>query len=110
MRFSQGAALGFGAVAQATVLPKTVIGKRYETQPERVQAIKDAFHFSWSGYYEHAFPNDNLHPVSSTFDNNRYVLMSPRTNFGQALIDFPGTAGASLGTARLLYQGCCDQV
>lgn len=27
----------------------------------RAQAIKDAFVFSWDGYYKYAFPNDELH-------------------------------------------------
>lgn len=39
---------------------------------ERAQAIIDAFRVSWEGYYEHAFPNDELHPVSNTFSNSRY--------------------------------------
>jgi len=39
--------------------------------PQRAQAIKDAFQFAWNGYYEFAFPNDELHPVNNSFGNSR---------------------------------------
>ena len=31
----------------------------------RAAAVKEAFDFSWNGYYTYAFPNDELHRKSS---------------------------------------------
>jgi len=28
---------------------------------KRAAAVKEAFEFSWGGYYKYAFPNDELH-------------------------------------------------
>jgi len=39
--------------------------------PQRAQAVKDAFQFAWNGYYDFAFPNDELHPVNNSFGNSR---------------------------------------
>ena len=43
----------------------------FTPQKERADAVKEAFRFAWSGYYDHAFPNDELHPVSNGFGNSR---------------------------------------
>ena len=43
---------------------------------DKAQQLKDAFKFAWEGYYEYAFPNDELHPVSNTFGNSRFVCFS----------------------------------
>ncbi len=37
----------------------------------RAAEVQRAFKDSWKGYYEHAFPHDNLHPLSNTFDDGR---------------------------------------
>jgi len=41
---------------------------------QRAEAVKDAFRFAWNGYFEFAFPNDELHPVNNSFGNSRYGL------------------------------------
>jgi hypothetical protein len=38
---------------------------------QRANAVKKAFEFAWDGYYQYAFPNDELHPVSNTSGNSR---------------------------------------
>lgn len=40
---------------------------------EKAKEVKEAFKFAWDGYYEYAFPNDELHPVSNTHGNSRSV-------------------------------------
>jgi mannosyl-oligosaccharide alpha-1,2-mannosidase len=40
---------------------------------ERADAVKAAFVYAWDGYYTYAFPNDELHPVSNTSSNSRYI-------------------------------------
>lgn len=37
----------------------------------RADAVKEAFSFAWDGYYEYAFPNDELRPVNSSYSNSR---------------------------------------
>lgn len=54
---------------------KTGEAKKYcnpSTAKDRAQAVVDAFRFSWEGYYTHAFPNDELNPVTNGFSNSRY--------------------------------------
>ncbi len=34
-------------------------------------AVADVFSTAWAGYHDHAFPNDTLHPVSNTGENDR---------------------------------------
>ncbi|ROT34900.1 glycoside hydrolase family 47 protein [Sodiomyces alkalinus F11] len=43
----------------------------YQTHPERTSAIKEAFRRSWTGYRNHAFPQDTLRPLSNTGANDR---------------------------------------
>jgi mannosyl-oligosaccharide alpha-1,2-mannosidase len=38
---------------------------------ERADAVKAAFEFAWAGYYEYAFPHDELHPVSNGYSDSR---------------------------------------
>lgn len=40
-------------------------------QAERAQAVVDTFKLSWEGYYQYAFPNDELKPVTNNFSNSR---------------------------------------
>ena len=39
----------------------------------RADAVKEAYQHAWDGYYEYAFPHDELHPVSNTSGDSRYV-------------------------------------
>ena len=38
---------------------------------KRAAEIRDAFQFAMDGYFEYAFPDDELRPVNSTGDSNR---------------------------------------
>ncbi len=38
----------------------------------RAEAVRAAFGHGWEGYVNHAFPNDDLRPLSNTFQNTRY--------------------------------------
>lgn len=40
---------------------------------DRAAAVKQVFETAWDGYYEYAFPNDELRPVSNGFGNSRYI-------------------------------------
>jgi len=39
---------------------------------KRADAVKEAFQYAWDGYYKHAFPHDELHPVSNGSSDSRY--------------------------------------
>ena len=41
---------------------------------DRAKAVIDIFRTSWDGYYKHAFPHDELHPVTNSFSDSRYVV------------------------------------
>lgn len=45
--------------------------KRQAIETERAAAVKEAFQFAWDGYFEFAFPHDELHPVSNNFSDSR---------------------------------------
>lgn len=48
--------------------------RQYPAPPvDRAQAVIDTFRLSWEGYYQYAFPNDELHPVTNTYGNSRYI-------------------------------------
>lgn len=40
---------------------------------ERADAVKAAFEFAWDGYQKYAFPHDELHPVSNSYSDSRYL-------------------------------------
>lgn len=40
---------------------------------DRQAAVKEAFSFAWNGYYQHAFPHDELHPIANSFSDSRYT-------------------------------------
>jgi hypothetical protein len=44
---------------------------------ERADAVKAAFVRAWTGYKKYAFPHDELHPVSNSFSDSRYLLTKP---------------------------------
>jgi mannosyl-oligosaccharide alpha-1,2-mannosidase len=47
----------------------------YTLNWERTNAVKAAFEFAWSGYKEYAFPHDELHPMSNSYSDSRYIRM-----------------------------------
>ncbi|KAI1981985.1 Mannosyl-oligosaccharide alpha-1,2-mannosidase 1B [Ophidiomyces ophidiicola] len=75
----------------AVSLPTTVkqtpdsAGQSIETNQQRADAVKDAFKFAWDGYVKHAFPNDELRPVSNTAGNSR-------NGWGASAVDALSTA------------------
>lgn len=52
---------------------------------ERAEAVREAFQFAWDGYMEHAFPNDELHPVTNGSGNSR-------NGWGASAVDALSTA------------------
>ena len=38
----------------------------------KAEAIKEAFRHAWNGYYEQAFPHDEVYPVSGRAGDSRY--------------------------------------
>ncbi|KAI8724018.1 Alpha-1,2-Mannosidase [Fusarium sp. LHS14.1] len=61
---------------------------QYRDDPEKTEAIAEAFRHSWMGYYTYAFPRDTLNPLSETFEND--------------LSGFGSTAIESLTTAIIM--------
>ncbi|KAF2125818.1 glycoside hydrolase family 47 protein [Dothidotthia symphoricarpi CBS 119687] len=55
------------------------------TAADRAQAVVDAFRVSWEGYYTHAFPNDELKPVTNGSSNSR-------NGWGASAVDALSTA------------------
>jgi mannosyl-oligosaccharide alpha-1,2-mannosidase len=53
----------------ASCLLFTVINAKQ--QPERQNAIKDAFLHAWDGYKQYAFGHDELKPISNTPSDSR---------------------------------------
>ena len=47
------------------------IERRYDVNAARASAVAQTFQIGWDGYYEFAFPNDELEPVTNTFTNPR---------------------------------------
>ena len=42
---------------------------RRSTASDRAAAVKQAFQTAWDGYKNHAFPHDQLHPLTNSFDD-----------------------------------------
>ncbi|KAJ0342323.1 hypothetical protein COL922a_001355 [Colletotrichum nupharicola] len=85
-----GSILAFaGLLAQASASPQSSVQPaatpNYTNQPDRANAVKEAFQRSWDGYRKFAFPNDTLKPVSNTFENDR-------NGWGASAIDALSTA------------------
>ncbi len=69
-----------GLAAQTSGLPSNVrrqhdytVPPVYSPNPERANAIQEAFQRSWNGYYKYAFPHDSLKPISNSWDDDRLV-------------------------------------
>jgi len=43
----------------------------YSSQPQRAQAVKEAFQYAWRGYHSRAWGHDELTPVSGGFEDSR---------------------------------------
>ncbi|KAI1141404.1 glycoside hydrolase family 47 protein [Hypoxylon sp. FL0543] len=57
----------------------------YVSHPDRQAAVKEAFQRSWDGYYQYAFPNDTLLPISKSYQNDR-------NGWGASAVDAISTA------------------
>ncbi|KAH7159399.1 family 47 glycoside hydrolase [Dactylonectria estremocensis] len=77
MRFHQASLLPLlGSIVPSSAHPSPRVVQdtplsRYQPQPERAAAIKEAFQFSWKSYYEHAFPHDSLRPLDRSGEDDR---------------------------------------
>ncbi|KAI3333917.1 glycoside hydrolase family 47 protein [Ustulina deusta] len=81
------ALLALGSVSPAVVSasPLAVHRPSYVSHQDRLDGVKEAFQRSWDGYYEYAFPNDSLMPISKTYDNDR-------NGWGASAVDAISTA------------------
>ncbi|KIW09176.1 uncharacterized protein PV09_00107 [Verruconis gallopava] len=59
--------------------------ERAVTPGERADVVKEVFKSAWEGYYKHAFPNDELHPLLNTYGNSR-------NGWGASAVEALGTA------------------
>lgn len=59
------------ALALPANTPANLHYTKRQDATDRAQAVVDVFRTSWTGYYEYAFPNDELKPVSNGFSNSR---------------------------------------
>lgn len=60
-------------------------GASIKSRSDRAQAVKDAFNHAWGGYMNHAFPHDQLLPMSRTFSD-------PQSAWGSTAVDSLSTA------------------
>ena len=74
---------------------------RAVTPAQRGEVVKDVFRFAWKGYYNNAFPNDELIPVWNWHSNTRYtipsrrflpLIRSIRNGWGATAVEALGTA------------------
>lgn len=80
----------------SVVTSATVLGRfdessnttTHDLDRKRAAEIRDAFQFAMDGYFEYAFPNDELRPVNSTGDSNRVY----GCGWGLSVVDALGTA------------------
>lgn len=83
--------LATSATTSAIVLGGTDEANNTSTQDldkKRAGEIRDAFQFAMDGYFEYAFPDDELRPVNSTGDSNRVY----GCGWGLSVVDALGTA------------------
>jgi hypothetical protein len=55
-------------------LPKRNV--QFRVQKNRADAVKEAFQFAWDGYYQNAFPADELNPITKGKGYSRLVRAS----------------------------------
>ncbi|QKX63978.1 uncharacterized protein TRUGW13939_11151 [Talaromyces rugulosus] len=53
----------------AAIEPITATATSNTSEP-RAAAVKATFHHAWDGYYEFAFPHDQLQPLDNTYNDN----------------------------------------
>ena len=51
--------------------PDDPLERRYDVNAARASAVAETFQIGWNGYYEFAFPNDELAPVTNGMLNPR---------------------------------------
>lgn len=73
MRSSTIAAFGLASAVSAT--PRHHGRAAGSPDAAKAQAVKEVYQESWRGYYQYAFPNDTLNPVSETYQNDRLVFV-----------------------------------
>lgn len=58
-------------ISQALALPAN---EKRAPAPDhaRAGAVRKAFQTAWDGYYAHAFPHDDLLPLTNTYEDDRY--------------------------------------
>ncbi|KAH7325710.1 glycoside hydrolase, family 47 [Stachybotrys elegans] len=93
MRFNPALLLGFASVSLAYSSARTF---RRSPDEDKASAVVDAFTLAWGGYWENAFPNDTLRPISNIGDNDR-------NKWGVTPIDALSTA-AIMGQADIVQQ------
>ena len=64
-------ALALGLALTAYAHPSIVKRVKHAPDSEKAAAVADVFSTAWTSYYDHAFPNDTLHPISNTGENDR---------------------------------------
>ncbi|KAI0553087.1 glycoside hydrolase family 47 protein [Xylaria curta] len=81
------ALLALSAISPAVVSATPLTNRRpsYVSHPDRLNGVKEAFQRSWNGYYQYAFPNDSLKPISKTYVNDR-------NGWGASAVDAISTA------------------
>ena len=90
MHFVKSAVALNTLVSSCVALPRgsgsqQALAARQDPVSDRAQAVIDAFRFAWTGYFENAFPNDELRPNSLTVNN-------PRNGWGASAVDAVSTA------------------
>ncbi|KAF3395669.1 putative mannosyl-oligosaccharide alpha-1,2-mannosidase 1B [Talaromyces pinophilus] len=92
MRFSTVSLAALTVASQAAASPVS----RRDTESDRANAVKQAFQIAWDGYYAHAFPHDQLHPVDNGYDD--YY-----DGWGASVVDAVSTA-AIMGHQEIVDQ------
>jgi mannosyl-oligosaccharide alpha-1,2-mannosidase len=68
MRLSYSSLVLLGLAGPAIAAPKS---KKGGPDAAKAKAIKETYQHSWKGYYEYAFPNDTLAPLTKSYVNDR---------------------------------------
>jgi mannosyl-oligosaccharide alpha-1,2-mannosidase len=69
MRMNPASLALVGLAAPSLAFPKR--DDKPGPDAEKAKQIKDAYVYSWRGYYNHAFPNDTLTPLNNSYINDR---------------------------------------
>lgn len=73
--------LGSNALPNPNGLPSLAPRERLNERAvngDHADAVKAAFTAAWDGYYKYCFRHDELHPVSNTCGDSRFVIQSYR--------------------------------